>query len=399
MDYLEDVLEGEEKLRKLEGSNQKHGPPSGMDHQAWAIDRFYLQYMLKLKARRLHYIPWSREENIRLKEADFEAMETILLHRRDEVKNDRLLMAYLRTISAMQLDPTDVETPLKIEHALVRVVNDRTEMGVEDYVYLASYLANYALIAHNNKQGDYARLVFISQIPTIEAKYGISWKEGDQWLNYRILVNLTLAAMNFAGKEAWRGLSMDLVKEIGGKGTAFDWVEEVLCAYESRLEKKDRESTLAYIRANSAFLQKDYFKTADELMLIGKKPFEFFGMNICQLRLMTYYELLYNHGIKGKPKARKLEPNARKTIGKMRDYLKDLDVRQGRKTTQLALYLTFANSFSALLSLSEKADSLPEGSDQRFQFLFQPRIEQLEKLKNYNYLTGKWLRRQLKALQ
>ena len=43
MDYLEQVLEGEEKLRKSEGKARKDIPPPGMDDQAWNIDRFYLQ--------------------------------------------------------------------------------------------------------------------------------------------------------------------------------------------------------------------------------------------------------------------------------------------------------------------------------------------------------------------
>jgi hypothetical protein len=400
MDYLEEMEKGEVELRKLEGSVKKSGPPEGMDRQAWNIDRFYLQYMLRLKARQLHYNSWSRKENVRLNDVDFQAMEIILHSRQELVKKDRLLMGYLRTISALQLVPTAPETPLEIEKTLIKIVNDRSEMEVEDYVYLTTYLANYALIAHSKKQGDYDRLMLISQIPTIEAKFGVSWKKGDKWLGYRFLVNLTLSAMNLARKEAWRGLSMDLVKDVDETGTVYDWVEEVLKAYKSRLKEDDREATLAYVRAYSAFLQKDYSKVADQLMLIGKKSFEFLGLNICQLRLIAYYELLYRHGVKEKPKARKLEPDAKKTIGKMRDYLKDLDRRQGRKTTQQAShYLTFINSFSALLTLTEKADMLPVGSDQRFQYLFQPRIEQLEKLKDYDYLTGKWLSRQLKTLQ
>ncbi len=398
MDYLEEIRNGEDELRRIEGAPQKHGPPNGMGEQAWIIDRGYLIYMLRLKARKIHYGLWARKENIGLNEADFYGMETILKHRKEEVRKDHSLQSYLRVISALELDPEDGATPLELEKALVYVIDKRPVLDREDYVYLSAYITGYAGAALNKRQGDYEAIALRGQMSVIESKYGEGWKPTGQTLAYRNLTNLASTAMNYAKKNQWRGLSMDLVPELGEERTVYDWIENLLKAYSSRLAKVYRKPSKAYVRARSAFFQEDYVNAAKQLILVADLGFEFFGQDIRRLRLMTFYELLYCQGSITRKLARKLEPNAKGTISSMRGYNQDLEKRQERQTVHIQHYKRFIDGFSALLSARERADRLPEGSKARFSFLLTEKKRILEQLKGYDHYSGKWLRSQVKAL-
>jgi len=398
MDFLEEIRNGEDRLRRIEGSPQRHGPPDGMSEQAWIIDRGYLIYMLRLKARKIHYGLWSRKENIGLNEEDFYGMEAILKHRKEEVRKDHSLQSYLRVISALKLDPEDESTPLELEKALVYVIEKRPVLDREDYVYLSAYIMGYAGVALNKRQGDYESIVLRGQVSVIESKYGEGWKPTGQALAYRYLTNLAIAAMNYAKKNRWRGLSMDLVPDLGEERTVYDWIEDLLKAYSSRLAKEYRKPSKAYIRARAAFFQEDYVSAAKQLMLVADLGFEFFGQEIRRLRLMSFYELLYGQDRATRKLARKLEPNAKGTISSMRGHNHDLEKRQERQTVHIQHYKSFIDGFSALLSAREKADKLPEGSKERFSFLLAEKKRIVAQLNGYDHYSGKWLRSHIKAL-
>lgn len=393
MDYLDSVIKGEEKLREIELDASKWGPPEGMDDQAWMVDRAYLLYMMRLYARKLYYSKWSRPEEIKLIEEDFAAMHHILERRAGSVKKEMALQAYHKVIGMLQLAPEDIKTPVRIEKALMYVVNASEQLDQEDYVHLVSYLAGYAKDALNKGRGNYAAIALICQIPPIEGKYGKNWP-GTPALPYRTLTNLACSAMNLHAAGGWRALKMELVRDVGKDGTVYVWIEELLKAYASRLEEKFRNPSLAYVRARAAFFRKDYEEAAEQLKLIGSQPYEFFGHSIRQLRLMTYYELMYCQIVAKPQLARQLEPNPRATISNMRSNIKYTDKGQERKTYQLDYYKIFTDGFSTLLHLKEQAEKLPVGSTQRFSTLHKAKPDLIKSLTGPDLFTMKWLRRQ-----
>lgn len=400
MDYLDSIREGENKLREIESDSQKHGPPEGMSDHSWIVDRGYLIYKLRLKVRKAYYELWAREENVGLSDDDFLGLEAILKYRKEEVEKEYALQSYIRVIAALELDPEDEATPLELEKALVYVMENRPMLEQEDYVYLSAYVAGYAGSALNKQQGDYSAIALRGQVSMLESKYGKGWKPGGQALAYRNLTNLASTVMNYAKKNEWRGMSMDLVPDLGKERTVYDWIEDLLKAYNSRLEKQYRKPSKAYVRARSAFFQQDYVGAAKQLVLVTNLNlrFEFFGQDIRRLRLMTFYELLYCQGKTTRKLARKLEPDAKGTISSMRSHNTDLEKRQERQTFQIQHYRRFIDGFSALLSTREKADKFPDGSKERFSFLLAEKKMILEQLKGYDHYSGKWLRSQVKAL-
>ncbi|MBC6996131.1 hypothetical protein QWY85_04885 [Neolewinella lacunae] len=397
MDYLNDLAEEFEHLKRFEWAANQLVAPDRLATLAWANDRSYLLFALYLKARQLLYEGRYTEKSIGLQEADFVALDALLVRRALQVEKDPLLFAYLRTCQIVALDPLAEGVDQQIEDHIAYLQSFQVHLPLEDYVYNLSLLNNFCIKGKSLGAKGLTAATFRSALLMLEGKYGAKWSRKPH-LPYIIFSNVATGAMDLAELGQWQFVPIYYKADEAPVNDVYDWLELYIKGYQSRVEKTFRASTVAYVRARMAFRRGDFVAAANAISKIDEAAVESLVLGSRRLTLMTWYALRYNGDETARRMARKFLADPRALLLKMRAQVRDLELRQKRLPGHRSHFLTFLDAFSALLQLRDALEDLPPESIRRSQQLHEGRQAAIAPLLAYPHESGEWLLAQFKAL-
>ncbi|MEM9528568.1 MAG: hypothetical protein AAGA31_18285, partial [Bacteroidota bacterium] len=376
--YYDDIKRHYLAVKNFEWTHDRLSLSTNLAELNWASDRFYLFCKLRLYARYLDYSKLFPQREVGLSEEDFLALKLLAKQQREQIRREEPLWAYLRTTEVLKMSPTATDTPPLLGNHLSFLESNVRELDQEDYVDCVNYLLNYALQAVNQGNDDYDQQLFRAAVLIIDGKYGESWRTRHIRLNDKIFTLVVTSALALQHRRNWReSLIYGITPPPEGSFTVFDWINQFLKAYSSRLKGEVRRATLNYCKLRIAFHQESFEDVAIYLSKIGKQDLKFYGHVLRIITLIAHYELRYRHGEKAHPGIRKYKFNVPDTLSKLKMNLRDLEDRQERLPLLQRHLEYFITGYENLLDIREQLTSLPKGSRRRQECLWELRNKAL----------------------
>ncbi|MEM9258140.1 MAG: hypothetical protein AAGA62_00755 [Bacteroidota bacterium] len=397
--YVDDIKKHYLAVKEFEWNHDRLTLLTNLAGLNWATDRLYLFCKLRLYARFLDYRKLFHQREIGLYKEDFSALKVLAQQERGRIKSEDSLWAYLRTTEVLNMDVTAENTPALLDDHLSFLESKVQKLDQEDYVDCVTYLLNYALQAVNRGHNQYDQPLFRAAVLVINRKYGESWKTKHQRLNDKIFTLVVVSALTLQDRRNWSESLIYGITPLPDKTfTVFDWVDQYLKVYSSRLKKEVRKATLNYSKLRVAFHREAYDEVAGFLSKLADQDLKFYGHVLRIITLIAYYELRYCYGDKAHPGIRKYQFDVNDTLSKLKMNLRDLKDRQERLPLLQQHLEYFITGYENLLDIREQIDLLPKGSRQRQEKIRQLRLAALEQLVGFDHKNGDWLRNCLNEL-
>jgi len=391
--FLVDLNQLYNEIKQEEWTKNKFDAVSGLSKLARYIDQATLLFGLRMQARFIVYGPLYPGK-LGVDEDNFKALLVLAEQRMDLIRATPILWAYWQSIELLKMSPSDPRMKHLLGDHLAYLFSHQATILKEDYIDNLSYLTNYCIRCLNEGNEDLRGLQFMATIRMVERKYGLTWDEDTVCINQNLFLNVANGALLLKDRKNWVGVKMEGL-ELSEEGffSVYDWIEEYLSFYTSRLPKNNQKSSVDYLKCRMAFHQEDFEGAAELLHEMSGLPFREFGMSRRRIEMMTYYELRYRHGGKAPRVIRKIESNVRKQVTNLKANIKDLEVRQNKLSSHAKNFSRFVEGYEALINLREGMEAYPRGHKKRSQLVAEVKSEWLSELADFSHESGEWLRK------